>query len=157
MAVVVCEKSAHFKCTHKSALSIPGIPTVFTSYSSDSHHIYTVFVGFPPCLHHIRGIPTVYTSDSSDSHRVYIVFAGFPPYLHHIRGIPIVFTSYSRDSHRIYIIFVWFWIPGIRRSPLDKYVYAWYSSLYFSVIGLLMVEGCLLIFYGQSLYVGQLH
>jgi len=39
--LVVSEKSAHIKNNHKSALSIPGIPTVF--------------VGFPPYLHRIRG------------------------------------------------------------------------------------------------------
>jgi hypothetical protein len=93
MALVVCEKSAHFKCTHKSALSIPGIPTVFTSYSRDSHRIYIAFVGFPPYLHRIRGIPTVFTSHSWDSHRVYIAFVGFPPYLHRIPGVPIVFPG----------------------------------------------------------------
>ncbi len=39
MISVVCEKPAHIKCTYKSALSIPGIPTVFILYSRDSHSI----------------------------------------------------------------------------------------------------------------------
>ncbi len=136
-------------------------------YSWDSHRVYIAFVGFPPYLHRIRGIPTVFISFPWNSHLIYIVFAGFPPSLHHIRGIPTLFTSYIWDSHRIYIIFVGshrFHIvfPGIQNPgnppfPLDKCVYTWYSSLYFSVIYFIIVEGCLLIFYGQSLYVGELH
>jgi hypothetical protein len=140
-------------CLHR----IRGIPTVFTSHSWDSRRVYIAFVGFPPCLHRIRGIPTVFisyswvptlfTSYSWDSHRIYIVFVEFPPYLHRFRGIPTVFTSYSQG----------FGISRGRRFPLDKCVYTWYSSLYFSVICLMIAEGCLLIFYGQSLYVGELH
>jgi len=118
-----------------------------------------VFVGFPPCLHHnIRGILTVYTLCSWDSHRVYIIFVGFPPYIHYVRGISAVCTSsYAWDPHRIYIVFVRFppyldripWIPisfpEIRNPvnppfPFDEYVYAWYSSLYFPVIGLWVVD-----------------
>ncbi len=52
MALVVYEKPAHFKCNHKSALSIPEIPTVlpgFPPYYLDSHQIPgipTRFSGF---------------------------------------------------------------------------------------------------------------
>ncbi len=64
MALVLYSKPTHFQCTHKYALSIPRIFTVFPgflSYSRDSHRIPGILIVFPgfPSYSQGFGIPGI--------------------------------------------------------------------------------------------------
>ncbi len=69
MSLVVYEKPAHFQCTHKYPLSIPGIHIGFPGFPLDSrdfHRIPWISIGFP-------GFP----SDSLDFHWISGIPIGF--------------------------------------------------------------------------------